>query len=51
MGHRTTRPPGRRKPEAGGPSWRFILFAVIGLAVLIWIVIVLISQPMKPPLQ
>lgn len=51
MGRRTTRRPGRQKRESGAPSATFITFLILGFIVLIWMVITMTSNPMKPPLQ
>lgn len=51
MGHRTTHKPGKIKKGAGRPSIPFIIFLALGIALLIWIVIVVSSQPVQPPLS
>lgn len=51
MGHRTTRKPGRQKKDSGAPSATFITFLILGFILLVWMVIYLTSNPIKPPLQ
>lgn len=51
MGHRTTHKPGRMKKDKGLPSPMFLLFAAVGIVLLIWIIYLVSSRPMKPPLS